>query len=277
MKLITFWKKKGCLVFQPYNSEVGAGTFNPATFLKCLGPDSWKCVYIEPSKRPKDARYALNPNRVCQYYQLQVILKPPPDDVQEIYLDSLKALGIDPSEHDIRFVEDNWESPTLGAWGVGWEVWLDGQEITQFTYFQQMGGFDLSPITCEITYGLERITMYLQGKDSIFDIEWNKEITWGDIYRVNEEEFSKFYYEIADVRVYLEEFIKIEGETKTLLERKLLYPAYHNVVRLSHIFNILDARGAFSPKERNARILRIRGYAKQCASLYLEKIGAIIE
>ncbi len=277
MKLLTFWKKKGCLVFQPYNSEVGAGTFNPATFLKCLGPDPWKCVYIEPSKRPKDARYAQNPNRVCQYYQLQVILKPPPDDVQEIYLDSLKSLGIDPSEHDIRFVEDNWESPTLGAWGVGWEVWLDGQEITQFTYFQQMGGFDLNPITCEITYGLERITMYLQNKDSIFDIKWNKETTWGDIYRINEEEFSKFYYEIADAEIYLEEFIKIEGEIKTLLEKKLLYPAYHNVVRFSHIFNILDARGAFSPKERNARILRIRNYAKQCASLYLEKIGATVE
>jgi len=277
LKLLTFWKKKGCLVFQPYNSEVGAGTFNPATFLKCLGPDPWKCVYIEPSKRPKDARYAQNPNRVCQYYQLQVILKPPPDDVQEIYLDSLKSLGIDPSEHDIRFVEDNWESPTLGAWGVGWEVWLDGQEITQFTYFQQMGGFDLNPITCEITYGLERITMYLQNKDSIFDIKWNKETTWGDIYRINEEEFSKFYYEIADAEIYLEEFIKIEGEIKTLLEKKLLYPAYHNVVRFSHIFNILDARGAFSPKERNARILRIRNYAKQCASLYLEKIGATVE
>jgi len=275
LKLINFWKKKGCLVFQPYNSEVGAGTFNPATFLRCLGPFPWRCVYVEPSKRPKDARYAQNPNRVCQYYQLQVILKPPPENIQEIYLDSLKTLGIKIDSHDIRFVEDNWESPTLGAWGVGWEVWLDGQEITQFTYFQQMGGFDLNPITCEITYGLERITMYLQKKDSIFEIEWVKGIKWGDIYKENEEEFSKFYYEIADINFYLDEFSKIQKETEILIEKKLLYPAYHNVIKLSHIFNILDARGAFSPKERNLRILKIREYAKKCAEIYLERIGVL--
>ncbi len=271
LKLQRFWADRGCVILQPYNSEVGAGTFNPATFLRVLGPEHWRVAYVEPSRRPKDGRYAENPNRVQQYHQFQVILKPAPFDVQDVYLDSLRALGIEVERHDIRFVEDDWESPTLGAWGLGWEVWLDGLEITQFTYFQQTGNVDLELIPAEITYGLERIAMYVQGVDSIFDIVWAEGVTWGDIYKRFEYEFSVYNYEEADVEFHFELFKKFESEAHRLLDRGLLYPGYDFVIKLSHVFNILDARGALSVSERAAYIARVRKAARKAALLFLKQ------
>ncbi len=268
-----FWKKEGCIIFTPYNSEVGAGTFNPGTFLRCLGKKPWKCAYFEPTRRPKDGRYGDNPNRVLQYFQYQVVLKPPPEDVQEIYLNSLRTLGIKIEDHDVRFVEDDWESETLGAWGIGWEVWLDGLEITQFTYFQQIGGIDLDPITCEITYGLERIAMFLQNKKSIFDIDWNENIKWGDIYWQNEKEFSEYYYHIANPDLWKHFFEEMYKETEKLIEKNLIMPAYDGVIKISHAFNILDARGVISPAERQMMIQRIRKLANLVAKRYIEKNG----
>ena len=272
LNLIKFWTQNGCLLWQPYDIEVGAGTFNPATFLRSLGPKSWNVVYVEPSRRPTDGRYGENPNRLQHYYQLQVILKPTIDRVQEIYLNSLESLGIKPLEHDIRFVEDDWESPTLGAWGVGWEVWLDGMEITQFTYFQQVGGIDLELTPCEITYGLERIAMYLQGIDSVYDLNWDGKYTYGDVYHENEVQFSKYNFEYANVEMLFKLFSMYEEECKRLIENKLVLPAYDYCLKCSHTFNLLDARGAISVSERTSYIGRVRNLAKLCAGNYLDLI-----
>ncbi|AEH23364.1 Glycyl-tRNA synthetase alpha subunit [Thermodesulfobacterium geofontis OPF15] len=265
-----FWAEKGCVILQPYDMEVGAGTFHPATFLRALGPKPFSAAYVEPCRRPTDGRYGENPNRLQHYYQYQVIIKPSPDGIQDIYLESLKALGIDPKEHDIRFVEDDWESPTLGAWGLGWEVWLDGMEITQFTYFQQIGGFDCNPVTVEITYGLERITMYLQGVENVFDIKWNKNITYRDIHFRGEVEYSIYNFEEADVSLLKDLFNKFEKEANRLLDRGLVLPGYDYVIKCSHIFNLLDARGVLSPIERANYIGRVRGIAKKTAEKWLE-------
>jgi len=265
-----FWAEKGCVILQPYDMEVGAGTFHPATFLRALGPKPFSAAYVEPCRRPTDGRYGENPNRLQHYYQYQVIIKPSPDDIQDIYLDSLKALGIDPKEHDIRFVEDDWESPTLGAWGLGWEVWLDGMEITQFTYFQQIGGFDCNPVTVEITYGLERITMYLQEVENVFDIKWNENITYRDIHFRGEVEYSIYNFEEADVSLLKDLFNKFEKEANRLLDRRLVLPGYDYVIKCSHIFNLLDARGVLSPIERANYIGRVRGIAKKTAEKWLE-------
>jgi len=270
LKLSRYYADLGCVIGQPYNSEVGAGTFNPLTFLKSLGKKPWKVAYVEVTRRPKDGRYAENPNRVQQYHQFQVILKPAPENPQEIYLNSLKYIGIDIEKHDVRFVEDDWESPTLGAWGLGWEVWLDGLEITQFTYFQQVGGIDLDVIPVELTYGLERIAMYIQKVDSIFDLVWAPGVTWGDIYKRFEYEFSVYNYEKSDTQLLMELFRKFEKDAEQLLKEGLLYPGYDFVIKLSHIFNLLDARGAISPSERQAYILRIRNLARLAAKVYLE-------
>ena len=270
IRLQEFWAKKGCLIYQPYDIEVGAGTFNPATFLRCLGPEPWNVAYVEPSRRPTDGRYGENPNRLQHYYQFQVILKPSPEDIQDIYIDSLKYLGIDPLKHDIRFVEDDWESPTLGAWGLGWEVWLDGMEITQFTYFQQAGGIDLKPISGEITYGLERIAMYLQGVDSVFDLKWNENITYGDVYHRNEVEGSKYNFEMADTDMLFKLFDMYEKECKRTAENDLPLPAYDYCLKCSHTFNLLDARNAISVTERTGYIARVRNLAKLCAEKYLK-------
>ncbi len=271
MNLEKFWAGYGCLIGQPYDVEVGAGTFNPHTFLRCLGPEPWKVAYVEPSRRPTDGRYGENPNRLQHYYQYQVVLKPPPADVQEVYLESLKALSLDPLKHDIRFVEDDWESPTLGAWGLGWEVWLDGMEITQFTYFQQVGGVDLDPISAEITYGLERIALYIQGKESVFDIDWNGEITYGEVHLEGEREWSVFNFEEADVSILFSFFKSSYAEAKRLLARELVLPAYDFVLKCSHLFNLLDARGALSVSERQSYIAQIRELAREVALLYLQK------
>ena len=270
IRLQEFWAKKGCLIYQPYDIEVGAGTFNPATFLRCLGPEPWNVAYVEPSRRPTDGRYGENPNRLQHYYQFQVILKPSPEDIQDIYIDSLKYLGIDPLKHDIRFVEDDWESPTLGAWGLGWEVWLDGMEITQFTYFQQAGGIDLKPVSGEITYGLERIAMYLQGVDSVFDLKWNENITYGDVYHRNEVEGSKYNFDIADTDMLFKLFDMYEKECKRTAENDLPLPAYDYCLKCSHTFNLLDARNAISVTERTGYIARVRNLAKMCAEQYLK-------
>jgi len=269
-KLQNFWAERGCAILQPYDVEKGAGTFHPATFLAVLGPEPWRAAYVEPSRRPTDGRYGENPNRLQRYYQFQVILKPSPDDIQEIYLESLKALGIDPLAHDIRFVEDDWESPTLGAWGLGWEVWLDGMEITQFTYFQQAGGIDLRPVSGEITYGLERITMYLQGVDSVFDIKWTKTLSYGAVHHRNEFEQSRYNFEEADVKMLFALFDAYEKESVKLLEKNLPLPAYDYTLKCSHTFNLLDARGAISVAERTRFIARVRALAKGCATEYLK-------
>lgn len=270
-KLNAYWAKQGCVILQPYDIEAGAGTFHPATFLKALGPNPWACAYVAPSRRPTDGRYGQNPNRLQHYYQYQVIIKPSPFNIQELYLESLTQLGIDPSEHDIRFVEDDWESPTLGAWGLGWEVWLDGMEITQFTYFQQVGGFECKPITVEITYGLERLTMYLQGVDNVFEIKWNERVNYGDIHLRGEVEFSIFNFEVANVEMLKNLFEIYEKEAKTLFELGLVFPGYDFVLKCSHTFNLLDARGALSPIERATYIARVRALAKKAAETYLEK------
>jgi glycyl-tRNA synthetase alpha chain len=267
--------RQGCVLLQPYNSEVGAGTLNPATFLRVLGPEPWRAAYVEPSKRPKDGRYGDNPNRVQQFLQYQVVLKPPPDDVLAIYIDSLKFIGIDPKKHDIRLVEDDWEAPTLGASGLGWEVWLDGMEITQFTYFQQAGSIELKPITAELTYGLLRICLYLQNVDSVMDIEWGHGVTWAEVNRQAEREFSAFHFESANTDLYFKMLQDFEQEARAMLERDLVLPAYDYAIKLSHIFNILDARGAISVTERTGYIARIRSLARKVALKYLDSRAAL--
>jgi glycyl-tRNA synthetase alpha chain len=271
MELNKFWAEKGCVVQQPYDMEVGAGTFHPATLLRALGPEPWKAAYVQPSRRPTDGRYGENPNRLQHYYQYQVVIKPSPLEIQEMYLDSLKRFGLNLLEHDIRFVEDDWESPTLGAWGLGWEVWLDGMEITQFTYFQQAGSLDLQPITVEITYGLERIAMYLQKVDSVYNIAWNNEITYGEIFHQAEVEFSAFNFEEANVDGLINFFDTYEAEALKLLDKCLILPAYDYCLKCSHTFNLLDARKAISVAERTRYIGRIRNIARQVAVQYTEQ------
>lgn len=264
-----FWSERNCLIAQPYDTEKGAGTMNHNTFLRAIGPEPWSVAYIEPCRRPTDGRYGENPNRVQHYYQYQVLIKPSPDNIQEIYLESLKALGIHPEDHDIRFVEDNWESPTLGAWGVGWEVWLDGMEITQFTYFQQCGGIDCKPVSIEITYGLERLAMYLQDVDSIYDIQWNDEIKYGDIFLQGEIEQCIYNFEASNPDLLLQLFSLYEQEAKQLIEKNLVLPSLDYVLKCSHCFNLLDARGVIAVAERTRYIGRIRHLARQVAEQYL--------
>ncbi len=271
MTLIKFWARKGCVMIQPYDMEVGAGTFHPTTLLKVLGPEPWKVAYVQPSRRPTDGRYGDNPNRLQHYYQYQVILKPSPIDVQEQYLQSLKTLGVDPLDHDIRFVEDDWESPTLGASGLGWEIWLDGMEVTQFTYFQQAGSIELHPISVELTYGLERIAMYLQGVDNVYDLKWNEDVTYGDVYHRQEVEQSIYNFEVADVKELLERFNKYEAESQNVITEGLVLPAYEYCLKCSHTFNLLDARGAISVTERTGYITRIRNLARASAKGYLKQ------
>lgn len=300
LALQRFWADRGCLIVQPYNSEVGAGTFNPATFLRAIGPEPWNVAYVEPSRRPTDGRYGENPNRLQQFHQFQVILKPAPLDIQELYVESLRAIGTDPSKHDIRFIEDDWESPTLGAWGLGWQVWLDGLEISQFTYFQQVGGLDCKPISGELTYGLERIAMYLQNKDDIYSCLWSEGVTYGEIAKRQEWEWSTYNFERADVQLHLELFDRYEDQCHQLLGlaskdkakkkekgnqlvfeledplQRLVLPAYDCVVKCSHYFNVLDARGAISVTERQRYIGRVRHIARAvCESFYAqrEKLG----
>jgi glycyl-tRNA synthetase alpha chain len=271
MALQKFWADRGCVLQQPYDTEVGAGTFNPATFLRVLGPEPWKVAYVEPSRRPTDGRYGENPNRLQHYYQFQVILKPSPLEIQDIYLESLKAFGVEPLEHDIRFVEDDWESPTLGAWGLGWEVWLDGMEITQFTYFQQAGGIDLKPISVEITYGIERIAMYLQEIDNVFDLEWTKGIKYGDVHHRSEVEFSCYNFEEADIPMLFQLFDMYEKESIRLNQKGLVLPAYDYCLKCSHAFNLLEARGAISVTERTQYIARVRNLARLSAEAYYQQ------
>lgn len=266
-----YWGQQGCIIQQPYDLEKGAGTMNPATFLRSLGPEPWKVAYVEPSRRPTDGRYGENPNRLQHYYQYQVILKPSPDNVIDLCLDSLRNLGIDPDQHDIRLVEDNWESPTLGAWGLGWEVWLDGMEITQFTYFQQCGGFDCVPVCAEITYGLERIAMYIQNKESVYDIEWVEGIRYADVHHQGEVEHSHYNFEVADVATLTTMFNLCEKEALRVVEKALVLPAYDYVLKCSHLFNLLDARGAISVTERTGYIARVRNLARIVAGGYLEQ------
>jgi glycyl-tRNA synthetase alpha chain len=265
-----YWAERGCTVLQPYDIEVGAGTFHTATFLRALGPEPWKAAYVQPSRRPKDGRYGENPNRLQHYYQYQVVLKPSPPDIQELYLDSLRAIGINPKQHDIRFVEDDWESPTLGAWGLGWEVWLNGMEVTQFTYFQQVGGLDCRPVLGEITYGLERLAMYLQGVESIYDIQWAPGVSYGDVYHQNEVEQSKYNFEHSNVEWLFKQFTDYESEAKRLMEAGLALPGFEMVMKCSHTFNLLDARGAISVTERAAYIGRVRNLARAVAQAYYE-------
>jgi glycyl-tRNA synthetase alpha chain len=271
LKLEKYWGSRDCVIHQPYDIEAGAGTFNPATFFRVLGPEPYRAAYVEPSRRPTDGRYGENPNRLQHYYQYQVILKPSPEDVQAQYLDSLKALGIDPLKHDIRFVEDDWESPTLGAWGLGWEVWLDGMEITQFTYFQQVGSIDLDPVSVELTYGLERITMYLQNVDNVYDLQWNDTVKYGHVHLETEKQFSKYNFEVSDKDRLFQWFDMYEAEAKALLEQDLVLPAYDYTLKCSHAFNLLDARGAISVTERTGFIGRVRKLARLCAEGYVRQ------
>lgn len=271
LELQNYWAEKGCLLLEPYDIEKGAGTMSPNTFLRSLGPEPWKVAYVEPSRRPADARYGENPHRVYQHHQFQVILKPAPEEVQEIYLNSLRAIGIDPLKHDIRFVEDNWEAPTLGAWGLGWEVWLDGMEITQFTYFQQVGSVNCELESAELTYGLERIAMYLQDVDNIFDIKWNKDHTYGDIFNKAEYEHSVYSFEKADINTLKNLFDIYEEEANKVLEMNLVLPGYEFVLKCSHTFNLLDARGAISVSERTTYIGRVRALARIVATKYIEQ------
>ncbi len=274
LELQRFWADQGCVILQPYDMEVGAGTFHPATTLRSLGPEPWKAAYVQPSRRPADGRYGENPNRVQRFYQYQVILKPSPDDILDVYLTSLAHIGIDAADHDIRFVEDDWESPTLGAWGLGWEVWCDGMEISQFTYFQQVGGFDCEPVSGEITYGLERLAMYIQGIDNIFDLDWNGVegegcFTYGDVYRRSEREFSAYNFERADTDILLRQFIDAEAACGQLVEAGLALPAYDQCMKASHLFNLLDARGVVSVTERAAYIARVRALARASCEQWL--------
>jgi len=275
LALQEYWARRGCVVLQPYDMEMGAGTFHPATFLRSIGPEPWSAAYVQPSRRPTDGRYGENPNRLQHYYQFQVVLKPSPLEIQDLYLGSLRMLGIDPLEHDIRFVEDNWESPTLGAWGLGWEVWLNGMEVTQFTYFQQVGGIDCKPVTGEITYGLERIAMYLQGANSIYDLTWSDgpfgKVTYGDVYHQNEVEMSEYNFEHAEVETLFGQFDYYERESNKLIEAGLPLPAYEMVLKASHVFNLLDARHAISVTERQRYILRVRSLARAVAEAYYNR------
>jgi glycyl-tRNA synthetase alpha chain len=278
LALHAFWADKGCVILQPYDMEVGAGTFHPATTLRALGPGPWKAAYVQPSRRPTDGRYGENPNRLQHYYQYQVLLKPSPENSQELYLDSLRALGIDPMAHDIRFVEDDWESPTLGAWGLGWEVWCDGMEVTQFTYFQQVGGFDCNPVSVELTYGLERLAMYVQGVENVYDLQFNDDgVTYGDVFHQAEVEYSKHNFEVADVEMLRRHFDDAEKECASLLAAGLALPAYDQCLKASHRFNLLDARGAISVTERQAYILRVRDLAKGAAAAWLKSQGVEVE
>ena len=285
LTLQTFWARQGCVMLQPYDMEVGAGTFHPATTLRSLGPRPWKAAYVQPSRRPKDGRYGENPNRLQHYYQYQVILKPSPQNLQELYLDSLAAIGVDMALHDVRFVEDDWESPTLGAWGLGWECWCDGMEVSQFTYFQQVAGFECAPVSGELTYGLERLAMYVQGVDSIYDINFNggdgeARVTYGDVFQQAEEEYSRFNFEHANIDVLFQHFKDAEAECIALLERGaagdrhlMALPAYDQCIKASHVFNLLDARGAISVTERQSYILRVRELAKACGAAWLRTAG----
>jgi glycyl-tRNA synthetase alpha chain len=266
-----YWANQGCIVQQPYDIEVGAGTFNPATFLRALGPEPWNVAYVEPSRRPTDGRYGENPNRLQHYYQYQVIMKPSPMNIQELYLNSLRSFGIDPLDHDIRFVEDDWESPTVGAWGLGWEVWLDGMEISQFTYFQQVGGIDVKPVCAELTYGIERIAMYIQGIDNVYDLQWNERIRYGDVHHQGEVEFSTYNFEIADVDMLRKLFDAYEAEAMRTAEQDLVLPAYDYCLKCSHTFNLLNARGAISVAERTSYIGRVRNLARISAEGYIRQ------
>ncbi|MEJ2175544.1 MAG: glycine--tRNA ligase subunit alpha [bacterium] len=270
LQLEQFWDRQGCALLQPYDMEVGAGTFHTATFLRAIGPEPWNAAYVQPSRRPKDGRYGDNPNRLQHYYQYQVALKPSPADIQDLYLASLVALGIDPKVHDIRFVEDDWESPTLGAWGLGWEVWLDGMEVTQFTYFQEVGGLACKPVLGEITYGLERLAMTLQGKESVFDLVWTPGVSYGDVYHQNEVEQSRYNFELSNTEMLFRHFSEFESEAKRLIEAQCVLPAYEMVIKCSHAFNLLDARGAISVTERAAYIGRVRALARAVAQAYYE-------
>ncbi len=276
LTLNKFWGDEGCIILQPYDIEKGAGTMNPSTFLRALGPEPWHVAYVEPCRRPTDGRYGDNPNRLQHYYQYQVILKPSPENIQELYLKSLEVLGIDMSRHDVRFVEDNWESPTLGAWGLGWEVWLDGMEVTQFTYFQQCGGLDCSPVSGEITYGLERLAMFIDNKDNVYDLPWVGDLTYGDVFHHNEVEYSTYNFEVADIDMLLQLFDMYEKEAMRTVSAGLVMPAYDYVLKCSHTFNLLDARGAISVTERTHYISRVRNMSRECAEAYVaarEKLG----
>ena len=278
LALQQFWAERGCVLLQPLDMEVGAGTFHPGTFLRAIGPETWNAAYVQPCRRPTDGRYGENPNRLQHYYQFQVVLKPSPIDIQELYLDSLRHIGIDPAVHDIRFVEDNWESPTLGAWGLGWEIWLNGMEVTQFTYFQQVGGLECYPVTGELTYGLERLAMYLQGVDSIYDLVWangpDGDVSYGDVFHQNEVEMSQYNFEQADVPQLFQLFDHCEQESEKLIKTGLSLPAYEMVMKASHAFNLLDARHAISVTERQRYILRVRSLARACAQAYFDSRAA---
>jgi glycyl-tRNA synthetase alpha chain len=282
LKLQNFWAKQGCLVLQPYDVEMGAGTFHPATTLRSLGTKPWAAAYVQPCRRPKDGRYGENPNRLQHYYQFQVIIKPSPENIQQLYLDSLEEIGINVREHDIRFVEDDWESPTLGAWGLGWEVWLDGMEVTQFTYFQQVGGYDCRPVSGEITYGLERLCMYIQSKENVYDLDFNNaknkihKFSYGDVFLQNEKEFSAFNLEFADTEKLLRNFKEAEIECKNLIQKNLPLPAFDQCIKASHSFNLLDARGVIGVMERAGYIARVRDLAKSCCTSYLASQGELV-
>jgi len=271
LTLQQFWAEQGCVVVNPYDVETGAGTLNPMTFLRSIGPEPWNVAYVEPSRRPADGRYGENPNRLYQHHQFQVIMKPSPDSIQEVYLESLKRLGVDPRHHDIRFVEDNWEHPGLGAWGLGWEVWIDGMEVTQFTYFQQVGGLEMNPVAVEITYGLERLASYIQDKENVFELEWVDGVTYGDVFLQPEYEHSKYTFEVSDTPMLFNLFNQYEEEAKRALEAGLVFPAYDYALKCSHTFNLLDARGAISVTERTGYIIRVRNLARQCAAVYLKE------
>ena len=270
LRLNQFWDLQGCALLQPYDMEVGAGTFHTATFLRAIGPEPWKAAYVQPSRRPKDGRYGENPNRLQHYYQYQVVLKPSPANIQQLYLESLAALGVDPKLHDIRFVEDDWESPTLGAWGLGWEVWLDGMEVTQFTYFQEVGSLPCKPVLGEITYGLERLALYLQGEESVFDLVWTPGVSYGDVYHQNEVEQSRYNFELSNADMLFGHFAQFEAEAKRLVEAQCVLPAYEMVLKCSHAFNLLDARGAISVTERATYIGRVRALSRAVAQAYYE-------
>jgi glycyl-tRNA synthetase alpha chain len=275
LKLQTFWASKGCTLLHPFDMEMGAGTFHPATFLRAIGPEPWKAAYVQPSRRPSDGRYGKNPNRLQHYYQFQVILKPSPIDIQDLYLESLSEIGIDLSKHDVRFVEDNWESPTLGAWGLGWEIWLNGMEVSQFTYFQQIGGLPCKPVSGELTYGLERLAMYLQGVDSVFDLTWTKGVSYGDVFHQNEVEQSQYNFEIADTQVLFKQFDEAEAMNAQLTQKALSYPAYEQVMKASHLFNLLDARHAISVTDRARFIRRVRAMSQKVAQTYYDSRQAL--
>ncbi|HIB28696.1 MAG TPA: glycine--tRNA ligase subunit alpha [Candidatus Thioglobus sp.] len=275
LKLQTFWASKGCTLLQPFDMEMGAGTFHPATFLRAIGPEPWNAAYVQPSRRPTDGRYGKNPNRLQHYYQFQVILKPSPKNIQDLYLESLAEIGIDLTKHDVRFVEDNWESPTLGAWGLGWEIWLNGMEVSQFTYFQQIGGLACKPVAGELTYGLERLAMYLQGVDSVFDLVWTEGVSYGDVFHQNEVEQSTYNFEIADTDVLFKQFDEAEAMNQQLIEKSLSYPAYEQVMKASHLFNLLDARHAISVTDRARFIRRVRAMSQKVAQTYYDSREAL--